>query len=884
MTKLLGMRKGESRTVFYLMSYLTLQCFGTSLGIAIATSMLLAQVGADKLPYIFVGISFAALCFASIYPVLMVRKGSQYICRMYMIIGFLIILSCNFMIRAELYLAGINLGVFLQYLAFFVLLGWDIMHFGNYCQTVLNPLQRKRLYGLILSATKLGGILGGICLGPLIQSMGQINVLILWAFAYLVSGCVLIVFERKVQFKESLSSRRKQTSNPGIWQNLKTGYREVVGNTFLIFFAILIALDICTGSLMVYQFNEGLGQIFAGEGEKLSTFLGQFAAISNGIALTLQIFLAPRLTSWLGVGWVNLFYPCFSVIVLGCSLARWDLVIVTILMFHKDYLSSVIHFPNRILFYNAVAPERRTFILGFLEGTWTHCVNLLFGITLILVVQWGPTVSNLFSNGFSQIFSIVGLILFFLYFFIAFKLKFKYQTQLLNVVKDEDLLSNIKNFELSKEEMLHIETNLNDSVFNYLSFVPTDADNQLETLYIKANIQQKWEIFAHHPRVIKKYHEQLSESSRWDLFKENYPEKIKAEFSESMRDEQLLILFETNLKKKKILKAVLHYCLLYERHDLVTNMTTQLTNFPKTLLPEICDVSNYLRLTLSEHTCEHLLKYAFQLGPEDQIRILKGVSSSAYKSMIPRLAMFFGVPSRSVRAQAIKTAIKITQNQKFREQFQILFFSKDWSYNSRLSWFTLFTEFPQPEKEVLLAKILKIEKLRLLSLTQLQVNLENSEIPAIEFLTSVKEELRNQCNYLLIYFRSEFDKDSLEIVRKALFQKHSERKYEAIELLSSTGKIEICDLLLPFLEMEQGDQRLKALQQIEDLNVSDSDIKASIKECLFGTDEWLRACALEWIAKHKQYDYLEVVKSLPELKDLISSEMILHCLAELQSN
>ena len=74
MTEILGLRKGEGRTVFYLMMYLTLQCFGTSLGIAIATSMLLAQVGADKLPYIFVGISFAALCFASIYPLLMARK------------------------------------------------------------------------------------------------------------------------------------------------------------------------------------------------------------------------------------------------------------------------------------------------------------------------------------------------------------------------------------------------------------------------------------------------------------------------------------------------------------------------------------------------------------------------------------------------------------------------------------------------------------------------------------------------------------------------------------------------------------------------------------------------------------------------------------------
>ena len=169
-------------------------------------------------------------------------------------------------------------------------------------------------------------------------------------------------------------------------------------------------------------------------------------------------------------------------------------------------------------------------------------------------------------------------------------------------------------------------------------------------------------------------------------------------------------------------------------------------------------------------------------------------------------------------------------------------------------------------------------------MTQLQVNLENSKIPGSQLLDSVKEELRNQCNFLLIYFRSEFDRDSLEIVRKALFQKHSERRYEAIELLSSTGRAEICDLLLPFLELEQGDQRLKALNKIDGSNLVQCDMKESIKNCLLGPDEWLRACALEWIAKHKQSDYLETVKSLPAFKDLVSSEMILHCLNELQSS
>ena len=148
------------------------------------------------------------------------------------------------MIRADLYLAGINLGVFLN-ISHFCTFGLGHHAFWKLLSNCSQPVTAKRLYGLILSATKVGGILGGICLGPLIQSLGQINVLILWALAYLVSGFVLIIFERKIQFKENLQTRRNKLVIPA-YGVLITGYREVTGNTFLIFFAILIALDICT--------------------------------------------------------------------------------------------------------------------------------------------------------------------------------------------------------------------------------------------------------------------------------------------------------------------------------------------------------------------------------------------------------------------------------------------------------------------------------------------------------------------------------------------------------------------------------------------------------------------------------------------------------------
>ena len=882
MKKLLGLREGESRIVLYLMSYLTLLCFGTSLGIAIATSMLLAEVGADKLPFIFVGISFAALCLSSLYPVLLARKGGRYICRLYAISGFLCILICNFMIRLEWVVGGINIGVFLQYLAFFVLLGWDIMHFGNYCQTVLNPLQRKRLYGLILSATKLGGILGGLCLGTLIQWMGQVNVLLIWAAAYLLSGIVLILFETKLEPENQSVKRNRSQNSVSILQSLKTGFGAILNNSFLTFFALIIALDICTGSLMVFQFNEGLGQIYAGRGEELSTFLGQFAAVSNGLALVLQIFLAPRLTAILGVGWVNFFYPIFSVTVLGLSMVRWDLAVVTILMFHKDYLSSIIHMPNRALFYNAIAPENRSFMLGFLEGTWTHCINLIFGLILIGVVQLGPTFSSWFESGFSFAFSILGLAFFALYFFAAWQLKKYYGLQLLDVVKNDDLLAKVKKFTLREEELSELQNNEEGEVEDYLEFIPSDLNGELQTIYQKAHADLKWQLSMLHRSELKSLHQNMNEADRWELFSSIYPIKLRDKLRSDSSTEELTHLLQDNLKKSKVIRTLMHYCLIFNRVEFFNHISYQIKKLPKKSLPDLADLAHFFEASFDESVCKHLLSEGYQTDVDNQTRILRGISYSAHTSVIPRLVMFFGIASRVIRKLVVKVAYKLAENEpQIREKLKETYFKRDWPYHARLTWFSLFEEFPDQERENLLDQVFKVERMRLLSLTQLKSDLEKQSIDVDEFLEAVNEEISYQCNFLLIYFRSEFEKVSLEIIRKALFEKHSSRRYEAIELLSSTGKSNICNLILPFLEFQKGDQLLDALQSVEDLDSIKQGINHGLEYCITGPDEWLRAVALNWLGEHKLQEYMSILESLPQSQDMLSGEMISYCKSQL---
>ena len=114
--------------------------------------------------------------------------------------------------------------------------------------------------------------------------------------------------------------------------------------------------------------------------------------------------------------------------------------------------------------------------------------------------------------------------------------------------------------------------------------------------------------FSTHPSF--KYHEELNKPSLWNLFQESYPEKISIEFAKTMTGDQILSVFERNLKNKKVVKAVLYYCIVYEREDVIIQIMEKLEDFPKTLLPEIADITHYFKLSLNENSCAHLLKYA----------------------------------------------------------------------------------------------------------------------------------------------------------------------------------------------------------------------------------------------------------------------------------
>jgi hypothetical protein len=871
---LINLREGEGRRVLFLMLYLLVICTGTSMGIAISTSMLLSEVGATKLPLIFIGISCVALLASSLYSHAVARQGSRRVYRFFLLSALVWVLACNVLIRADFAIEGIRIGIFLQYMGFFLLLGIDIMHYSTYVQEFLNPVQKKRLFSFILSATKLGGILGGVLLEPLVRHLGQVNVLLFWAGAYLAGYWVLRLFELGESAPSRKPGGRKKLTS--FWSGLSEGSRSLFLNPFLFWFSVVIALDVFTGSFMVYQFNEGLIQdfAFAGRPEELSVFLGRFAAVANGISLILQGFLAPRIIARLGVTGTNLIYPLVSIGVLALSLWVWNLPMVAMLMFHKDFFMSALHSPNRFLFYNAIEPERRAFFLGFLDGTWSHVCSLLAGVFLIAVVEWG--LFNLGSRaGFATAFSILGLGLFLFYLIAARKLSKAYRKQLFELVAQKDLGRRIQGFRLSGSEWKKFKVS-QDKPVEVLEFLPLEKGSLFEELYDSFSLEERWKLFSLRPKASRSVLKLFSKQDHEQMIGE-LSSQVCQVFDGTPDGQKLGAFFGSkSLERSKTLESCL-YLAIQDRRDWLPCLEGFLAQAGPQEKGIIFDLFSYFEEGLSALGQKEALASALNSSIDVQVSAIRCLEFGCSSSLLSRLTSWFEASSPGLRQRALSVAVHVVARLQNPETVLSLYDGKSWSVRARQSWYDLFEVF-ESQGRLVLDEFRKRESLALLRLALGALVLEEEFGSESLLVRAWRETLDEQVRLVLKFFRRDFDPASLGILEKALFSPHGSRRYEAIELLQSAGDTELCRLLSPFLEsshtMDLAQEIQKNFTEISSQNLSDL-----LGDSLAGEDSWIRACALWEIGRKKLTEFRSRVLELKDSKqDLYSQEMAIHCL------
>lgn len=880
LARLFPVKKGEGRTVFFLMLYLVVVCVGTSLGIAVSTSMLLEAFGAEKLPYIFVGISFCSLISSSLYTLAIKKLSSSSIYKIFLPIAALTIFACNLLLRNNYTLFDIAIGIIIQYIGFFVFLGIDIINFNNYSSTYLNPIQKKRLYSFILSATKMGGILGGLSLSYLLKFYDQNNVLLLWPMSYLLSMFVLIAFESKA--KTSLSSsvtKVKRTRKSSFLKDLSSGVKQVKSNRFYLLFASIIALDICCGSLIIYQFNEGLSQVFSGRSQDLSAFLGQFCAIANIVALTLQMFVAPKLSQSFGVTKTNFLFPCLSLLILIISLFSWKLTVITLLMFHKDYIMSVFHFPNRAQFYNGVESQKKGFFLGFFEGIWTHSVNMCFGIILIFIVQVLPRYFPVLKEGFSFYFSIVGICLFSIYIIIAYKLVSAYKKQLVLLMSSDDVQTKIRNSKIGFKELKDLFSNNKDEqgIYDFLSSCET---KEIQEIIQTGNSEAFWKIMELYPSKFHKTVESMTSEDKFETIVSSCNRAKEYGFIKSLSGDQIISQIDSlNIRRSaKYFDSLFMYLCLFDDSTILKKLEPYFFSLKEKQQLLFLRLSNHFKNVFSDEFVEKLLSQLYKQSLLGQEAIFQSLSHRKNIANLSNLLPYFESSSQSIRNSVLDLVTKLTDNLQDSSEILEYYFAKKWSSNARSSWFDLFSSLDGELEVLAKQELFNTERSSLMDLLKRYVALKSTLSKDSTLLEVLQQDIYAQLKFFLQFFEDDFDKDCLRIVDKSLLDINSTHKYEAIELLTSTDKKEICSLLMPFLECTSMSEVLDALYPDKDSSIS---LESALSDIVDGDCAWTRALAIYEITNLRLTTLKDKVLSYANCtSDLYSGEMVEYCINE----
>lgn len=349
--------------------------FGNTVGLSIATSLLLKKVGINSLPSMYIINSLGIIVIFLFYFPFVKRYSQTSILKNTFFVFSLGILLIRFGITLQ-----INWIYRLLYLAA-ILFGWVYYtQFWTLATNICNIREGKRMFSLVVSAGLLGGGVGGFVTRATVGLMRTNNLLFIWSFSFLAIAISLGYFEKLTKSfpdrKEQGASKRE--SWVGNFKEILTPLQKIpllrtIGMTFFVYAIVVYILD--------FQFNFMLNKTFITE-DKLTGFFGNYYGYFYATTFILVLFAVSRLMKVWGVGNVVLSLPLTVGIGFVIMSFNFNLIPVVVVKFIRDVTgNSLIESTYPLLFLPIVEEFRREALI-FTESFVIPLGILIAGVTI----------------------------------------------------------------------------------------------------------------------------------------------------------------------------------------------------------------------------------------------------------------------------------------------------------------------------------------------------------------------------------------------------------------------------------------------------------------------------------------------------------------------
>lgn len=429
LSNLLSIKPNEWEGVLYFFSISLIFSFGSSFARSIGMTLLVGNLGGDKLPIIFIFIDLAVMVGSMIYASYTRRVSGVAILSFFFLATtvFAVIVQILFLLNAYWFTYthwNWVYGVFFIGFSFFYIL--ISIHSGSVVASYFTAVQVKRVTPVINAGIPIGGILGGSML------MFLLNILKIeprWLILVLGLSCLgaywlLHVLSRHLTPIRTGNLTTSKNGHHSPINELLVAFRYIVRSRLMLFMSIGLILFVIGNKLLEYQYHVVIYPVIYPNDTARASFFAQYEIFANLAWLLIQLFVTSRLMTTFGVGASNLIHPVLTAAIslLLCWFfyttngdingnAHMVLMLAIVAQFINQEMRWAIRTPANNLLFNAIPPNQWGVNKAFLNGIAYPFATLTAGLFLLLFNN-SNTLANIHYLNFNEFVFFLPLIVF----------------------------------------------------------------------------------------------------------------------------------------------------------------------------------------------------------------------------------------------------------------------------------------------------------------------------------------------------------------------------------------------------------------------------------------------------------------------------------------
>lgn len=362
---------------------------GFVIGWTVLVGMFIARYGIASLPYLFILNAVFTIVGSFFYSVLLDRFAKKNILIATIIIASAVLFSATFFVERNIVFffafVIVAVSIFLMQLKLVL---------AEYVEKMFTALESERTFPLIEAAETIGGIIAGLAVTMLANSIDPFKFIYLWVAVLILLIPLVFIREFIDQDIPLINNERALKSESGVIDKVRLEFagskqgRFVFGLFVIVFFQWLIF------NLLEFQYTQAVytsvsGVVMdAGSGFEHAFIhdLGALFILFSSSALLLQLFVGSRLINYLGVVGSMLLHTVvafFSFFGLTVSSSFYSAILaknnftITSIIFTNAYHSS----------YYAIKEKMRAQVREMLEGI-VRPIGALVGTSGLILLQF----------------------------------------------------------------------------------------------------------------------------------------------------------------------------------------------------------------------------------------------------------------------------------------------------------------------------------------------------------------------------------------------------------------------------------------------------------------------------------------------------------------